>query len=581
MTHNAGLAYLSSALLARGHDVRVLDMNNYGYADGEVAAYARAYQPDWVGASVKTALVSSAERTIREISRACPQARTIVGGPHIGVRAREYMKSQDVYEFGLTGEGEHALPDLVEGKSLSEIPCLLYYEDGEWKQNKTEFIFNLDDLPYPTYKTWDRIDRSGFPYLMVHSRGCPFYCTFCSVPKINGRKFRRRSPEGTIDELRHARREYVFRDFEFLDDNLTLDIDHAKEVCEALIQADLGVGWYANNGIRADRLDSELCVLMKRSGCKGVAIGVESADDDVLEAIKKGETVDQLWNGIRLLKEADIVVGGHFIVGLPGDTLEKVKKSIAFKDSVGLDFAYFNQLVPYPGTELGEWAMENTNILVDDVTDASHFGAKEQVFMETPEFPKEDREAVFKLLSTDYTDGRIEYSDFKDLYADRSGLNVLLIRSGRMDPYEHVKSLLPEGSTLDVLVSTGVRVDDSAVDKIIEYPTPGLMSLKGLGRLRKPLRATYDLVLYLNTFQNGMSFDNIVKIARHSGTKVYEYQSGGHMREVKSEGYKTTELYSKTKGSATARVSGEKKQSAPATPDTSSDQAMVVSGTKS
>ena len=78
-----------------------------------------------------------------------------------------------------------------------------------------------------------------------------------------------------------------------------------------------------------------------------------------------------------------------------------------------------------------------------------------------------------------------------------------------------------------------------------------------------------------------MSFDNIVKIARHSGTKVYEYQSGGHMREVKSEGYKTTELYSKTKGSATARVSGEKKQSAPATPDTSSDQAMVVSGTKS
>ena len=322
-------------------------------------------------------------------------------------------------------------------------------------------------------------------------------------------------------------------------------------------------------------------MLMKRSGCKGVAIGVESANDDVLEAIKKGETVDQLWRGIRLLKDAGIVVGGHFIVGLPGDTLDKVKKSIEFKDNVGLDFAYFNQLVPYPGTELGEWALANTNILVDDVTDASHFGAKEQVFMETPEFPKEDREAVFKLLSTDYTDGRIEYRDFQDLYRDRSGLKVLLIRSGRMDPYEHVRSLLPERSVLDVLVSTGVRVEDSAVDKTIEYPAPGLMSLGGLGRLRKPLRGSYDLAIYLNTFQNGMSFDNIVKIARHSGTKVYEYQAGGHMREVKSAGYRTTEIYSRTKASATARVNGEKKHPPVSTVDMASSQVMVVSGTKS
>ena len=76
-------------------------MNNYSYADREVVAYARAYQPDWVGASVKTALVSSAERTVREIQGVCPDARTIVGGAHIGVQGRDYMASQDVYEFGL------------------------------------------------------------------------------------------------------------------------------------------------------------------------------------------------------------------------------------------------------------------------------------------------------------------------------------------------------------------------------------------------------------------------------------------------------------------------------------------------
>jgi hypothetical protein len=165
--------------------------------------------------------------------------------------------------------------------------------------------------------------------------------------------------------------------------------------------------------------------------------------------------------------------------------------------------------------------------------------------------PKADREAVFKLLSTDYTDGRVPCEDFKDLYQDRNGLNVLLIRSGRMDPYSHVRALLPEGAVMDVLVSAGVRIEDPSVDRIIEYPTPGLMSLQGLGRLRKTMQQKYDLVIYLNAFQSGMSFDNIVKLARHCGAKIYEYQVGQYMREVKADGYRTTEIYSKKVASAT------------------------------
>ncbi len=553
MTHNAGLAYLSSALLARGHEVSVLDMNNYGYTNEEVAQYARQYQPDWVGASVKTALVSSAEETMRAIRRVCPGARTIVGGAHIGVAALGYMSKQDVYEFGLTGEGERAFPDLIEGKDPKQIPCLIYFDDGQWRQNKTEFIFDLDNLPYPTYRTWDRIDRTLFPYLMVHSRGCPYSCTFCSVPKINGRRFRKRSPEGTIEELKFARKEYVFRDFEFLDDNLTLDVEHAKRVCEALIQADLGIGWYANNGIRADRLDTELAHLMKRAGCKGVAIGVESANDDVLKNIKKGETVEELRQGITLLKEAGITVGGHFIVGLPGDTLEKVEKSIRFKDEVGLDYAYFNQLVPYPGTELGDWAFKNTTILVDNVTDASHFGKTEQIFMETPEFPKADREKIFKLLATDYRDGEISNEEFSVLW-NKPDLNILFIRSGRMDPYNHVRSLFPADAKLDALVPAAFQVSNPGVREVFQYPSPGLMRVRGLGRLAKQLKKAYDVVLYLNTFQSGMSFDNIVAIARHCGKRVYEYQAGKQLREIKSDGYSTTKIYSKSEGSATVRA---------------------------
>src|SRR4051812_31457949 len=100
LTHNAGIAYLSSALLSRGHDVRVIDMNNYGYTNQEVAEYARHFRPDWVGMSVKTALVSSAEATMQAIRNVWPHAHTIVGGPHVGVASLNYMSKQDVYEFG-------------------------------------------------------------------------------------------------------------------------------------------------------------------------------------------------------------------------------------------------------------------------------------------------------------------------------------------------------------------------------------------------------------------------------------------------------------------------------------------------
>ncbi len=546
VTHNAGLAFLSGALLARGHDVRVLDLNNYDCSNNEAAEYAKAFDPHWVGASVKTALVSSAEKTMQAITAKCPKVRTIAGGPHISVLKDSYLSQQNVYEFGLAGEGEFAFPDLIEGKNSREIPGLVYHENGAWQNNAIDFISDLDGLPRPTYKTWHRIDRSLFPYLMVHSRGCPYGCGFCSVPRINGRRFRKRSPEGVVEELRAARKEYVFRDFEFIDDNLTLDVNHAKKVCEALIRADLRVGWYANNGIRADRLDAELASLMKRSGCKGVAVGIESADNEILKAINKSETVEEMTRGIQLLQQAGITVGGHFIFGLPGDTLEKVRKSIAFKNKVGLDYAYFNQLVPYPGTEVGEWASKHGRILVDNITDSCHFGQNYEILMETPEFPKADRERVLIMLEIDHRDGLLNFQEFKTFFADKKACKALVIRSGRMDPYGQIKSLLPKNSSIDVLVSKGVKLTDSNISHVFEYPKPGLMRLSGLGKkLKKNLLKTYDVVFYINTLQIALSFANIATLARNCGKKVFEYQPGQQLREIQHGKYPTAKIYSR------------------------------------
>ena len=95
---------------------------------------------------------------------------------------------------------------------------------------------------------------------------------------------------------------------------------------------------------------------------------------------------------------------------------------------------------------------------------------------------------------------------------------------------------------------------DPNVDTVFHYPAHGLMRISGLCRLKSQLKKSYDLAIYLNAFQNVMSFDNIVRIARHSGAKMYEYQAGKQFREFKPEGYATTKLNSKKEGSATVQA---------------------------
>jgi hypothetical protein len=107
---------------------------------------------------------------------------------------------------------------------------------------------------------------------------------------------------------------------------------------------------------------------------------------------------------------------------------------------------------------------------------------------------------------------------------------------------------------MNVLASTGVLVTDPNVDSVFHYPAHGLMRISGLGRLKAQLKKSYDLAIYLNTFQSGMSLDNIVRIARHSGAKVYEYQAGKPFREIKPGGSATTKLYSKKDSSATVQA---------------------------
>ena len=213
----------------------------------------------------------------------------------------------------------------------------------------------------------------------------------CNVPTVIGRKFRTRSGENILEELRYAQEKYGSKEFKVLDDNFTLQMDRAKDICRLFIEEKLDMKWTCPNGIRADRLDEELCSLMKQAGCYSMSIGVESGDPDVFDKIKKGEKLADVEKGIRLAQAAGIKVHGFFIIGLVGSTYEADKRSMGFAKRLGIT-ASWGILVPYPGTEVWEQVKKDSNSrILRDWKEGFHIGARPKPVFDTAEYTADER----------------------------------------------------------------------------------------------------------------------------------------------------------------------------------------------
>lgn len=151
--------------------------------------------------------------------------------------------------------------------------------------------------------------------------------------------------------------------FHILDDNFTLDMNRAKAFCRLLIEHKIDMEWDCSNGIRADRVDEELAALMKEAGCQWVGLGIESIDPEISPTVKKGESLDDIKLAISIFKKNKIGVIGYFIIGLPGDNLERVKSSVKLAKKWGLSSTFWAHLAPYPKTEVWEWVNQNGKVI--------------------------------------------------------------------------------------------------------------------------------------------------------------------------------------------------------------------------
>ncbi|MBZ0254393.1 MAG: radical SAM protein, partial [Candidatus Methylomirabilis sp.] len=207
-------------------------------------------------------------------------------------------------------------------------------------------------LAWPDYSLIDpaRYSESFFKGAIapiLTSRGCPHACTYCV--RTYGKEVVYRSPESVLGEI-EAALAHGIRRIRFMDDTFALNRRRCATILESILERGLGIEWSALT--RVDGLDADLLALMRRSGCRRLYLGVESGSQRMLDAYKKGMTLDQARRAAGLVKAAGIEASGFFIVGAPEETEEDLAASIAFAKELDLDYVIVTRLQYWPGTDL-------------------------------------------------------------------------------------------------------------------------------------------------------------------------------------------------------------------------------------
>jgi len=236
---------------------------------------------------------------------------------------------------------------------LSGIKGLVWRTNGEIVINPDRpLIANLDDLPLPRHdllplaKYRAPMVRGAYAFV-VTSRGCPAGCRFCIKHVSNGAAVRFRSPENILAEIEQLLALGV-HDIHMYADLFTVNREHVVGICEGILQRGWKLRWTCNS--RVDFVDAELLKLMARAGCWMISWGIESGDEAMLRRMHKGITHAQVEQALRWAKEAKILNWGYFIIGLPGETEESIRKTIDYAKRLPIDLVLFHIAAPHPGT---------------------------------------------------------------------------------------------------------------------------------------------------------------------------------------------------------------------------------------
>jgi anaerobic magnesium-protoporphyrin IX monomethyl ester cyclase len=359
-----GILYLAAVLEQKGVEASVLDQAAKGLTVKETAKWVKAENPDVLGFSTfatsgRTAAVISAE-----VKKENPNVTVVFGNYYATFNPERVLRKYPSVDIIVRGEGERTVVDLVDclknkGRLKDVLGISFRNEGGVASTAESPLIKDLDGLPFP--------DRSlvGEDYhsvmaganiaprkftSIVSSRGCVYRCRFCCCTQFAHNRWRPRSVENTMEELRFLASE-GYKQFIFVDDNFTGNPKNVIRLCREMRREKLDMEWICEG--RVDNGSYEMFWETAKAGCKVLYFGIESANQRILDYYNKRITPEQSRTAVRTARKAgaDIIVGS-FIVGAPDETREEIRNTIEFANRIPIDVPQFNILGVYPGTDI-------------------------------------------------------------------------------------------------------------------------------------------------------------------------------------------------------------------------------------
>lgn len=330
-----GILYLATLLKRSGISCEICDFSGFSIEKWESnIPYGDIYAFSTYSVNYHKTLI------LRDMAKKKnPDSITFAGGPHVSALAEKCLIDFDII---ITGEAELCFLKLVKSIISGEKPSGIFLGEP---------VEDLDSLPFPDYELVDissyrRVVEGKRSLSLITSRGCPFNCTFCNSLIFSRGRLRFRSPENVVQEIRQLMAKYGINAFRFGDDLFTFSPERIIEMAEALKPLGIPYRVFA----RSNSLTADAAKALYESGCRHVAIGIESMSDKMLELMNKKTDQKTNISALRNAKSAGLKTRIYILVGFPGETEETIRKSLDVLLQCEFDEFVIYPFIPYPGT---------------------------------------------------------------------------------------------------------------------------------------------------------------------------------------------------------------------------------------
>jgi radical SAM superfamily enzyme YgiQ (UPF0313 family) len=343
----AGAAYIAGAAREAGHIVEVFDGYIAGDLSGELKEKLGRFNPHVVGISI-TAVTSDIldhqsefgtkyvdmrpkVKSIVKMVKHHSNSRIVLGGCGFNYYAENWLNYLNL-DFGIRGEGEYSFPlflkRMEEGGDISSVPGAVNKMAGKFHKESRDWIKELDGTAYPAYDLFntDTYIEQNIPFGLFTKRGCAFKCTFCPHSSLEGSRYRLKSPERVISEIKHVVKTTNSTNINFCDNSFNCPKRHAEAICREIINHSLSIQW-VSGAIKPLGITKDFCSLMKASGCGYVGLSIETASEKMLKKMQRGYNVDNIREALDNLSNSDIPFGMSILLGTPGETPETISET--------------------------------------------------------------------------------------------------------------------------------------------------------------------------------------------------------------------------------------------------------------